>query len=168
LPHFVRFHLEELRMPSRIGDARIYQNRTDFSFALVVEGVADFRNSVMALLREHRWLVHGTSGAEEAFRLLAHIPYSLIVLDSELPGMGGVDFVRMLQNSRDWRAIRLVVITGSSSPSLQSQLGESGVFLASKSSWEIGLLEFLSAEEGVPREGVRSGPIGSRQPAPST
>jgi CheY-like chemotaxis protein len=121
-----------------------------FSFALVAEEVADFRNSVMALLRERGWLVHGTNGAEEALRLLAHIPYSLIVLDSELPGMGGVDFVRMVQNSREWPAIRVVVITSSSSPSLQSEVGECGAFLASKSNLEIDLFEFLAAKEGVP------------------
>ena len=53
----------------------------------------------MALLRQRGWLVHGTNCAEEALRLLAHIPYNLIVLDSELPGMGWIDLVRMLQNA---------------------------------------------------------------------
>jgi CheY-like chemotaxis protein len=137
-------------MHSRIWNTRTDQNRIDFSFALVVEEVASFRNSVMALLRERGWLVHGTNGAEEALRLLAHIPYSLIVVDSELPGMGGIDFVRVLKNSREWLAIRVVVISSSSRPSLQGQVGEFGAFLASKSSWEIDLFEFLAAGEGVP------------------
>ena len=87
--------------------------------------------------------MHGTNGAEEALRLLAHIPYNLIVVDSKLPGIGGLDFVRMLQSSRDWRVIRVVVITTSSSPNLQSQVGECDAFLANKSSWEIDLFEFL-------------------------
>ena len=69
--------------------------------------------------------------------------------DSELPGMGVTDFVRLLQNSREWPAIRVVVITSSSSPDLQSQVGECGAFLANKSSWEIDLFEFLAAKEGV-------------------
>ena len=137
-------------MHSRIWNTRSDEKRMAFSFALVVEEVATFRNSVMALLRERGWLVHGTNGAEEALRLLAHIPYSLIVLDAELPGMGGVDFVRMLQNSREWPAIRVVVITSSASPSLQSEVEECGAFVTSKSRWKIGLFEFLAAEEGVP------------------
>jgi CheY-like chemotaxis protein len=136
-------------MHGQIWNTRTYQNRIDFSFALVVEEVADFRNSVMALLRERGWLVHGTNGAEEALRLLAHIPYSLIVLDSELPGMGGIDFVRILRNSRGWGAIRVVVISSSRSPSLQSQIEECGAFVASKSSWEIDLLEFVAARKVV-------------------
>lgn len=137
-------------MHSQIWNPRTYQNRIDFSFALVVEEVANFRKSVMALLRERGWLVHGTNGAEEALRLLAHIPYSLIVLDSELPGVGGGDFVRKLQNCREWPAIRVVVVSSSSRPRLQSQVEECCAFLASKSSWEIDLEEFLAAKQGVP------------------
>jgi CheY-like chemotaxis protein len=137
-------------MHSRIWNTRTDQNRIDFSFALVVEEVPNFRNSIMALLRERGWLVHGTNCAEEALRLLAHIPYSLIVVDSELPGMGGIDFGRVLQNSREWHAVRVVVISSSCSPSLQSQVEECGGFVTSKSSWEIGLFEFLAAEDGVP------------------
>src|ERR1700739_2352444 len=137
-------------MYSRIRNRRTDQNRIDFSFALVIEEVADFRNSIMALLRERGWLVHGTNCAEEALRLLAHIPYSLIVVDAELPGMGGIDFDRVLQSSREWRAIRVVVIGSSSRPSLQGRVGKSGAYQASKSSWESDLFEFLAAEEGVP------------------
>ena len=137
-------------MHRRIRNSRTDQSRIDFSFALVVEEVANFRYSIMSLLRERGWLVHGTNCAEEALRLLAHIPYSLIVVDSELPGMGGIDFGRVLQRSREWRAIRVVVISSSSSRSLQSQVGECGVYQASKSSWESDLFEFLAAEEEVP------------------
>ena len=136
-------------MHSRIWNTRTYQNGMDFSCALVVEGVGNFRDLIVALLRKRGWLVHGTNGAEEALRLLAHIPYSLIVLDSELPGMGGIDFVRMLQTLRAWPATDVVVMTSSSSPSLQSQVGECGAFVASKSSWEVDLFEFLATQEGA-------------------
>jgi len=137
-------------MHSPIWSTRNYQDRINLSFALVIEQVAGFRNSVMTLLRKRGWLVHGTSRAEEAFSILAHIPYDLIVLDSELPGMCGIDFVRILQNSREWRTIRVVVITSSDSPSLASQVAECGAFLARRSSWEDDLFEFLAAERWIP------------------
>jgi DNA-binding response OmpR family regulator len=105
----------------------------------------------MALLRELGWLVHGVGRAEEAFSILAHIPYALIVLDSELPGISGIDFVRILQNSREWRTIRVAVITSSDSPGFASHVAECGAFLASRSRWEDDLFEFLAAECGVPR-----------------
>jgi len=44
-------------MPGRIWNTRTDQNRIDFSFALVVEEVANLRNSTVALLRERDWLV---------------------------------------------------------------------------------------------------------------
>jgi DNA-binding response OmpR family regulator len=132
-------------MHRRIDNTRNHQNGIDLSFALVIEEAASLRNSVMSRMREHGWLVHGTNCAEEALRLLDHIPYNLIVLDSELPGMSGIDFVHALQDSRERREIRVVVVTSSRSPSLQSQLEEVGAFLTSKSSWEIDLFEFLAA-----------------------
>ncbi len=114
-------------------------------FALVIEETESLRRPIVALLRERDWLVHGISRAEEAFNILAHIPYDLIVLDSELPGLCGIDFVRILQNSREWRTIRLVVITSSKSASFASQIAQCGAFLARRSRWEDDLLEFLSA-----------------------
>jgi CheY-like chemotaxis protein len=100
---------------------------------------------ILALLRERGWLAHGISWAEEALNILADIPYDLIVLDSELPGLSGVDFVRILQNSREWRTIRLVVITSSESTSSANQIAQYGAFLARRSRWQDDLLEFLSA-----------------------
>jgi DNA-binding response OmpR family regulator len=108
----------------------------NFSFA---------RGSVMAHLRDRGWLVHGTSRAEEAFSILAHIPYDLIVLDSELPGICGIDFVRILQKSREWRTIKLVVVTSSQSASFTNRVEECGAFLARRSTWEDDLSGFLTA-----------------------
>ena len=138
-------------MHSRTWNTRTYPNRLNFSFALVIEEAANFLDSVMALLRERGWLVHGISRAEEAFSILAHIPYDLIVLDSELPGICGIDFVRILQNSREWRTIQLVVITSSKSASFASQVEECGAFLARRSKWEDDLFEFFAAGWGIPR-----------------
>jgi CheY-like chemotaxis protein len=121
-------------------------NRLNFSFALVIEEAADFRNLVMTLLRGRGWLVHGTSRAEDAFSILAHIPYGLIVVDSELPGICGIDFIRILKNSREWRTIRLVVITSCNSPNFTSRVTEFGAFLARRPRWEDDLLELLTAE----------------------
>ena len=135
-------------MHSPIWNTRNYPNRINFSFALVIEEATNFRTSVMALLRERGWLVHGIGRAEQAFGILAHIPYDLIVIDSELPGTCGIDFVRILQNSREWRTIRLVIIASSHSPGFASQVAECGAFLARRSRWEDDLFEFLAAYSG--------------------
>jgi DNA-binding response OmpR family regulator len=86
------------------------------NFALVVEEAAYLRNAVIALLREQGWLAHGVNDGERALSILAHIPYRLIVLSSELPGIAATDFVWTLRSSRKWQAIRLVVISDCEAP----------------------------------------------------
>jgi DNA-binding NarL/FixJ family response regulator len=77
--------------------------------------------------------VHGIRRAEQAFHILAHIPYRLIVIDSELPGLCAIDFVRILHDSAEWREIQLVVVTRSQSVAFANQIVEYGAFLAIKS-----------------------------------
>lgn len=115
------------------------------NFALVIGEANHHRHSVIALLREHGWLVHGVGRAEQALSILVHIPYNLIVLDSELPGMGAPDFVRMLRRSREWQTIRLVVINNSESAIWESQVAERDAFLVRRSTWQDDLFGFLVA-----------------------
>jgi CheY-like chemotaxis protein len=123
-------------------------SRNRLNFALVIEEASPHRHSVIALLREHGWLAHGVSCAEDAFNILAHIPYTLIVLDSELPGIGARDFVRVLRTSGERQAIRLVVINSSESAIWENQIAESGAFLARRSRWREDLSGFLIADRG--------------------
>jgi CheY-like chemotaxis protein len=134
-------------MPSRnrTWNSENRSERPNFSFALVINETKGLRGSIIALLRERGWLAHGISLAEEALNILTDIPYDLIVLNSELPGLSEIDFVRTLQNSREWRTIRLVVITSSESTSFANQIARHGAFLARRSRWQDDLLEFLSA-----------------------
>jgi CheY-like chemotaxis protein len=115
------------------------------NFALVIGEANHHRRSVIALLREHGWLVHGVGRAEQALSILVHIPYNLIVLDSELPGMGAPDFVRMLRRSREWQTIRLVVINNSESAIWENQVAERDAFLVRRSTWQDDLFGFLVA-----------------------
>jgi CheY-like chemotaxis protein len=122
----------------------------NFRYALVIEEMDSVRTSIVNVLRAQGWFVHGIPRAEQAFHILAHIPYNLVVIDSELPGIGGIDFVRILHNSREWRMIRLVVITSSQSEDFATQVAECGAFLASKSRWQDDLLSFLSGYDEDP------------------
>jgi len=124
------------------------QQETRLNFALVIEEADGLRSSIVSLLRECGWLVHGVSRPEQAFSILAHIPYNLIVLDSELPGMGGIDFVRIMRNARKWQKIRRVVMMSSNAAGLTSEAAVYGTFLARKSMWKDDLLSFLRVYDG--------------------
>lgn len=124
------------------------QQAKRLKFALVIEEADSLRNSIVELLRERGWLVHGINRVEQAFVILAHIPYNLIVLDSELAGINGMDFVRIMQNSRDWYKIDLIVIANSRRAGLAREIGESDAFLARRSMWRDDLCGFLSTYGG--------------------
>jgi DNA-binding response OmpR family regulator len=106
--------------------------------------------SLVNVLRAQGWHVHGIWRAEQAFHILPYIPYSLIVIGSDLPGISGIDFVRILHDSREWREIQLVVIASSQSVALANQVAEYGAFVARKSNWQDDLFSFLSRHDKDP------------------
>jgi PleD family two-component response regulator len=73
----------------------------NFRYALVIEEMDSVRTSIVNVLKAQDWFVHGILRAEQALHILAYIPYRLIVLDSELPGICGIDFVRILRMASD-------------------------------------------------------------------
>jgi len=128
------------------GNTRHRSNQ--LKFALVIEEAGDLRDSLLALLRGYGWLVHAVGRAETAFSILAHIPYNVIVLDSELPGMCATDFVRILRDSKEWQDVRLVVINNSKSANFERHLADADAFLVRRSMWKDDLFEFLLAYGG--------------------
>jgi len=121
----------EASVHSQMWSTRLHPNQ--LNCALVVGEADNLRLSVIALLRKHRWLVHGVSRTEQALRIVVHILYKLIVLNPELPGIGAMDFVRILRKSIDWREIGLVVVSSSEGASCTDQISGTGAFLARRS-----------------------------------
>jgi CheY-like chemotaxis protein len=130
----VRTALEAAHTHSQMRNTQ--QPSSQFKFALVIEESDNLRNSVVTLLREYGWLVHGIRRAEQAVSILRHIPYGLIVFGSELPGMCAMELAQILRNSRKWGTMRFVVITNSKSRNVESQIVECGACLARRSMWE--------------------------------
>ena len=119
--------------------------RVNFRCGLVIVEADALRDFIVQLLRKQGWLVHGIRRAEQALNILAHIPYELIIIDSELPGTCERDFMRTLYDAREWRTIKLVVITSSQSSGFAARVAERGAFLARNARWEDDLCGFLSA-----------------------
>jgi DNA-binding response OmpR family regulator len=119
--------------------------RLNFRCALVIVAADHLRIFIVELLRKQGWLVHGIRQTEQAFKLLAHIPYELIIIDSEVAETSGIDDVHSLQNAREWLTIKLVFITSSQSTGLTAEITDRGAFLARKSEWKDDLRRVLSA-----------------------
>jgi CheY-like chemotaxis protein len=127
----------------------------NFRSALVIEEVDLLRYRIVLLLRGQGWIVHGLKQAEQALPILAQIPYHLIVVDSELPGMSGVDFARILHTSREWRTIPLMIISSSLTEAFTTKAREFGAFIAGKSNLEADLSSILvGLSNGLP-EGIQ-------------
>jgi DNA-binding NarL/FixJ family response regulator len=58
-------------------------------------------------------------------------PYELVVVDCELAGIDGKEFVRLLHNAREWRAIHLVALTNRISAPLAIELVQCIVYFQS-------------------------------------
>ena len=115
----------------------------NFRTALVIAYDCDLRNSVVQHLKHEGWIVHGITKAEHALPILAHIPYELIIVDCELPGIDGNDFMRLLHNAKEWRSIQLVALTNCISAPLATELAHLGAFPARREAWSDDLFTFL-------------------------
>ena len=68
--------------------------------ALIIGKANAHRPVMVQFLKNQGWVVHGMNRVELAVPILPHIPYSLIVIDSDLLGSANKDFMRALHNSR--------------------------------------------------------------------
>ena|SRR5215469_4370641 len=110
-------------------------NQFDFRNALVIEQSDVLRRFMVEHLKNRGWIVHGIKRAEQALPVLQHIPYHLIVIDSEISGTTAIEFARIIHESGKWRATQLVIIRGSRCRSSLEEFSECGAFVVKRSVW---------------------------------
>jgi CheY-like chemotaxis protein len=103
--------------------------------ALVIGKADALRRVIFQFLKNQGWIVHGMNRVELAVPILPHLPYELIVIDAELLGPANKEFTRALHNTRRWRTVSPVVLTGSRCRLLEPKLMELGAIVARKSAW---------------------------------
>ena len=115
----------------------------NFRAALVVVDDCDLRNPIVLNLRDQGWIVHGIRSAERVFRILVHIPYELIIIDGELPGIDKKEFGRLVDDARAWHAIRLIILIARKSAPLAKELAHLGALSVRKHAWSEDLSGYL-------------------------
>src|SRR6202007_3442252 len=103
-----------------IASANHYRNsemHPNLRPALVVVNDLDLRNPIVLTLRDQGWIVHGIRSAERVFAILAHIPYELIIIDGELPGLDK-ELGSLVDDARAWHAIHLIILSNRKSAPL--------------------------------------------------
>jgi hypothetical protein len=115
--------------------------------ALVIGKADALRRLIVQFLKNRGWIVHGMHRVELAVPILPHIPYSLIVIDSELLRPADKEFSRALHNTRQWRTVSPVILTDSRSGPFETTLKELVAIPARKSAWKADLAKLLLAFE---------------------
>lgn len=78
----------------------------------VVEDDPNVQRIVVANLKAHGFRVQVFGNAESAYSAMSsEEPPALIVLDMLLPGMSGVDLIRLLKQNKLWEKIPVVVVS---------------------------------------------------------
>jgi CheY-like chemotaxis protein len=121
------------RQRSNADDAVLLQSES--RSALVIEQSEVLRRSIVEHLKNRGWIVHGIKRAEQAFPVLEHIPYHLIVIDGAISGMTAIELARMIHASGKVEATQLVVMTGSRDRSSATELAEYGALSVRRSVW---------------------------------
>ena len=101
-------------------------------WVLVVDDDAAIREMLAALLEAEGFAVEAAATGEEA--LMKRRDYAVVVLDSELPGVSGIDVARRLR--RDHCAAGLVLYSGHVTPEVRAASEALGVPAVDKTQLE--------------------------------
>ena len=80
-------------------------------------------NKLMCMVLQSSYTVTGVKSAAEAFSIIKSQPLpDLIVLDYNLPGVNGLEFLKFLRSNSLYNEIPILFISGEASESLTSQM----------------------------------------------
>lgn len=78
--------------------------------ALIVEDEPRLRELLADMLPQMGYPATAVRSAEEAARIMEHEAHDLILLDLQLPNMGGMDFFQLLRER--WPRTQVIILTG--------------------------------------------------------
>lgn len=106
---------------------------------LIVDDDADYRETNRMLLAKKGYTIDAAASAEEAYKLMEHEYYPLIVSDIMMPGINGVQFLKEVKERYN-KNIEVIMVTGYGSieSAVQSmKIGAFGYFIKSHNPEEL-------------------------------
>lgn len=124
---------------------------------LVIDDDARARDLVAAFLGTAGYAVRGAEDGATGLRLAAAEPPDVVVLDLQMPGMGGYKVCRVLRRGVRTRRIPIVMLTASDDPHLNREAYAAGAqACVPKPFRKEGLIAAIEAAlAGMPREKPR-------------
>lgn len=77
---------------------------------LLVEDEPRLRDMLLRAIKEMGFNVEGAASAEQAIRLMDRSLSPIVIIDLNLPGAGGLDFLRSVRNR--WPGVQAIILTG--------------------------------------------------------
>lgn len=93
---------------------------------LLVDDEAAFIEPLMKRLMKRGLTAAGCNSGEEALRHLAGEPVDVVVLDVKMPGLGGIETLRLIK--RDHPLVEVIMMTGHASVEVAIEGMELGAF----------------------------------------
>jgi len=102
------------------------------SRCLIVDDHEDGRNGFQEYLESHGYTVDATATAEDALRLTKDHPFDLMIVDLQLPGMNGWDYIRTVRREPPLSDVRIIAVSACVFPEDRARAEAAGcdVFLA--------------------------------------
>ena len=88
---------------------------------LIVDDEASFRKFVRKMLAGRFAMEEASSGFEAGLKVQKFMP-SIVILDLYMPGIDGFEVCRMLKSDPNTRNIKIIAVTGMSSPEIEQQI----------------------------------------------
>ena len=92
--------------------------------ALVVDDDDFVRNVLSILLEAHHYEVEATGSPQKALEIIAHRRFDVVLTDYEMPGMNGIDLVRLVREKSPCSIV--ILMTGLAAPDLFRSSGADG------------------------------------------
>jgi len=129
------------------------ENRT----LLVVDRSATHLFYMGTMLRRLEYTVRAAKSAEDALRSMAEALPSLVITDTALPAMNGIDLLKRMKQDRQLKAVPVIIHGSESDPAVQERCMAAGCTAYFKKPADIETLykAIQAALESAPRQTIR-------------
>jgi len=83
---------------------------------LIVDDSHGYRLLATRVLSVAGYDVEAVESGEQAWERIQEQPFDAVITDAEMPGMDGIELVRLIRASREWSRLRVIVLTGRDAP----------------------------------------------------
>ena len=124
---------------------------------LVVDSSASFVFSTATFLRNLQYKVKTATSAEKALQIMTEVPPALVIMDTVLPLMSGVDLLKMMRQSPLLKAIPVIMHTFQADPAVRETCTLAGCagYLNKPADPEVLYRSIQAVIESAPRQTIR-------------